>query len=363
MNNLAQKPAQSLTIQVRPKTIKRLTMWGVVLFALAAIVAIIPAVKSVVTIVIVALFLAFLLDPVVNFMENRGVDRLWAVILVFSFIVFLAALGFKFLSPIIFKEIQEIQLGIENQSPSEIISHLNKKLGSIIPVLASPAVQSELNAKISQALTGFFQKSFSMLVGLFSAVVSMVMVAFITFFFLKDGRRMKKTVISWVPNRYFEMALNIVHKTSSQLGRYIRGQLVVASIVATLCIVALYLLNIRYYFFIGAVAGLANMIPYFGPIVGAVPAIIIALIDTGSFGAVAAVAVAFACIQLFENVFVSPFIVSKSVELHPLTIIIVILIGGQLMGIFGMLLAVPTAGIVKVTAHELYLGLKNYRIL
>ncbi|MFQ6113739.1 MAG: AI-2E family transporter, partial [bacterium] len=289
-----EKPDQSLTIQVNPKALRRFAKWGIVLLALLAVLSFIPALKSVIIILVAALFLAFLLDPVVNFIENRGVDRLWAVILVFSLIVFLVALGFKFLSPVLFKEFHEMRLGIENQSPGEIISHLTKKLGSKVSFLASPAVQNELNAKISEALTAFFQKSFSMVVSLFSAVVSMVMVAFVTFFFLKDGRRMKKTVISWVPNRYFEMSLNILHKTSTQLGRYIRGQLLVASIVGTLCIIALYLLDIRYCFFIGAVAGLANMIPYFGPIVGAVPAIIIALIDTGSFGAVAAVAVAFA---------------------------------------------------------------------
>ncbi len=168
---------------------------------------------------------------------------------------------------------------------------------------------------------------------------------------------MKKTVVSWVPNRYFEMTLIILHKTGTQLGRYIRGQLLVASIVGSLSIFALYLLEIKYAFFIGAMAGLANMIPYFGPIVGAVPAIIMALIhNDGSLEIVAVVAVAFATIQLFENIFVSPFIVSKSVELHPLTVIIVILIGGQLVGIFGMLLAVPTASIIKVTRYK---SLKN----
>ena len=76
---------------------------------------------------------------------------------------------------------------------------------------------------------------------------------------------MKKTVVSWVPNRYFEMTLIILHKTGTQLGRYIRGQLLVASIVGSLSILALYILEIKYAFFIGAMAGLANMIPYFGP--------------------------------------------------------------------------------------------------
>jgi predicted PurR-regulated permease PerM len=351
-------PDQSLTLNIKPRTIKKYAKWSLTVLVLLGLLAIIPAIKTVVYIIIIALFLAFLLDPVVNFIENRGIERLWAVILVFAFIAFLGGVGFKFLAPVVSKQIKQINSGAKTQSPDELLLQLQQKLGDKLPFLSNPAVQRELKSIIDNLL----KESFSVVVGLISVVVTVVMVTFTTFFFLKDGRRMKKAVVSWVPNRYFEMSLNILHKTSTQLGRYIRGQLIVAAIVGTLSIIALDLLNIRFYFFIGAIAGLANMIPYFGPIVGAIPAIIIALVDTGSFGAVVAVAVAFASIQLFENVFVSPFIVSKSVDLHPLTIIIVILIGGQLMGIFGMLLAVPTASIIKVTAQELYWGLKNYRI-
>ncbi len=330
-----------------------------VLAAFVSLLWLLPALRSVINLVIFALFLAFLLDPIVNFLENRGVDRLVAVVFVFLLIVFLAVLGVRFLTPVITNEIHQMSQGLENQSSVDVIRLIEERLGDTVPILTNPRLQAELR----DALDGLLARSMSILLSLLSGMVSLVMVAFITFFFLKDGRRMKKAVVSWVPNRYFEMALIILHKTSTQLGRYLRGQLFVASIVGALSVTALYLLNVRYYFFIGTMAGLANMIPYFGPLVGAIPAILIAFIDTGSMGAVAAVAVAFASIQLFENVFVSPFVVSKSVELHPLTIIIAILVGGQLAGIVGMLLAVPTASIIKVAVRELMWGLKNYRIL
>lgn len=351
--------AQNLTVRFYPKTIRKIAKWAIVLIACSALLALMLTLKHVISVVVFALFLAFLLDPLVNFFENRGIDRLVGVIVVFAMLVFLGVLGLEFLAPVISNEIQQMSAGIDNEASGNIVSLIQENLGDKIPLLENPRVQEGLQNQI-EALV---MKSVSMLVNLVSAVVSLVMVALIAFFFLKDGRRMKKAVVSWVPNRYFEMTLIILHKTSTQLGRYLRGQLLVASIVGALSITALYLLDIRYYFFIGAIAGLANMIPYFGPLVGAIPAVIIAFVDTGSFGAVAAVAVAFASIQLFENIFVSPFIVSKSVKLHPLTIIIAILIGGQVWGIFGMLLAVPTTSVAKVTAQELYWGLKNYRIL
>lgn len=336
---------------------RNIFLFLVALLVIASLLWIVPALHSVINIVIIALFLSLILDPMVNFLENRGIKRLFGSILVFALIIFLAVAGFKFLAPVVSLEIKELSAGFNDESPGEVMDKISEKLGDI-PFLSNQEVQQ----KIKMKLTSILEKSFTVVFDILSAVVSMIMLAFITFFFLKDGRRMKKAIISWVPNRYFEMSLIIIHKINTQLGRYIRGQLLVALIVGALSVLALYLLEIRYYFFIGALAGLANMIPYFGPIVGATPAIIIAVLDTGTMGAIAAVVVAFASIQLFENVFVSPFIVSKSVELHPLTIIIVILIGGQLLGLFGMLLAVPVASIVKVTSREIAWGLKNYRI-
>ena len=348
-----------LSVRFNPGTIKKILGGFVLTLGFVALLILIPILQSVVTILIIAFFLALILNPIVNFIENRGIARLLASVLVFAIILFLGGVGFKFLAPRVTNEIKQMSSGLDEQSPGETLQKLQENLGDKIPFLSNPTIQKELKKKIDDLL----KKSFSMVVNVLSAAVSIIMLAFITFFLLKDGRRMKKTVVSWVPNRYFEMTLIILHKTGTQLGRYIRGQLLVASIVGSLSIFALYLLEIKYAFFIGAMAGLANMIPYFGPIVGAVPAIIMALIhNDGSLEIVAVVAVAFATIQLFENIFVSPFIVSKSVELHPMTVIIVILIGGQLVGIFGMLLAVPTASIIKVTARELHWGLKNYRI-
>lgn len=346
-------------LKLPPRALRRLAIWALAVAVVVWILALLPALRSVMTILVVALFLSFILEPIVSFLENHGINRGLASVLVFALLVFMGILAFKFLTPIVSHEVKELSAGINDQSPGDVMHKLQEKLGDNIPILSNPMIQDEIKKKSDDIL----KRSFSMVADVLSAVVSMIMLAFITFFFLKDGRRMKKRIISLVPNRYFEMALLIVYKINRQLGKYIRGQLLVAFIVGSMSISALYLLDIRYYFFIGALAGLANMIPYFGPIVGALPAIVIAVLDTGDLGAIAAVAVAFASIQLFENIFVSPFVVSRSVSLHPLTIILVILVGGQLLGIFGMLLAVPTASIVKVTFQEVTWGIRNYRVL
>ena len=136
----------------------------------------------------------------------------------------------------------------------------------------------------------------------------------------------------------------------------------VSLVIATLSITALYLLNIPYFFIIGLVAGLANMIPYFGPIVGALPAVLVAIIETGSMGSVVGVIIAFAIIQLLDNVLVSPMIVSKSVQIHPLSVILVILVGSSLAGLLGMLVAVPVFAVIQVIIKEIIWSFKNYRL-
>ncbi len=327
------------------------------LFLFLGVISLLPTLRSVLLIIVMAMFLSILLTPFVNFCEYRGVNRALASVLVFAVIIFLASMGFKLLAPVVSQQVKELSSGLNDQSPAQVMQLVREKIGDNIPVLSNPSVQAEIEKKVGEIL----KHSFTVVADVLSAVMSTIMIAFMTFFFLKDGRRIKKALIGWVPNRYFEVALMLQHKIVTQLGRYIRGQLLVAFIVGALSTLALYFLGVRYYFFIGAMAGLANMIPYFGPIVGALPAVVIAFLDTGEVGLVAAVIVAFASIQLIENVVVSPVIVAKSVELHPLVIIVVILIGGQLMGVFGMLLAVPAASIVKVTACELAWAMKHYR--
>jgi putative permease len=118
---------------------------------------------------------------------------------------------------------------------------------------------------------------------------------------------------------------------------------------------------VPYFLIIGAVAGVANMIPYFGPIVGAVPAIILNVIDKGSLSAALVVILAFIVIRLIDDTLVSPNILGRSLEIHPLLVIIAIFIGGEMFGIMGLLLCIPVTGIIKVTIQELIWNFKHYR--
>ena len=196
-----------------------------------------------------------------------------------------------------------------------------------------------------------------------SIISTVVIIPFVTFFLLKDGRDMKKLFISYIPNRYFEMSLNVLHKMDLQLGGYLRGQFIEAFVVGALAIFALWLLGIKYFILIGLFAGMANLIPYVGPVAGAVPAIVVALTNGANIEVIAYIILAFIIIQLIDNVVMQPLVLSKSVNLHPLVIVIAILIGGNFFGVLGMFLAVPAAGILKVTSSEIYNGIRKFNIV
>ena len=147
------------------------------------------------------------------------------------------------------------------------------------------------------------------------------------------------------------------------MGWYLRGQFTDAFVVGLLSVMALWLLDVQYFIIIGIFAGLANMIPYVGPVAGAVPAIVITLINGKEPISVLYIIIAFAIVQLIDNIIIQPLVLSKSVNLHPLIIVFAVLIGGQFFGLLGMLLAVPAAGIIKVTSSELYHGIRKFNLV
>ena len=200
--------------------------------------------------------------------------------------------------------------------------------------------------------------------GVVSGLTFVVIVPFVAFFFLKEGSQITRNLIEWVPNAYFELCLNLLHQINGQIGGYIRGQILATSVVATLAISALSAIELKYALPVGLLAGFANMIPFLGPLIGIISASIVALATGGELAMelVGKVVVIFLVIQLIDNVLIQPTVVAKSVEMHPLMVLFVVMVGSQLMGIVGMLIAVPLTGILKVSVQTAYEGLRGYRL-
>jgi len=343
--------------------------WRVFLIILAIVFMVFafPYVKDVLIMFIIAWLLSVLLSPLVNFLEHKGLARGWAILIVMILIFAVVGVSFSLLIPRIIRTVESIISKLQ----SDVITDYSLKIESFFEKNFNNA---ELARNVTATLNDFVLKLLGSLGEFFKSVgsflASMVIIPFITFFLIKDARRFKRAFISQVPNRYFELSLNIIHKIGNQVGKYIQGQAIDALIVGILSIIGLFIINLAfdgplpYFVLIGMLAGIANLIPYLGPVFGAVPALIIAILNNPpNLGLVLLwIVIVFILVQAIDNAFVSPMVVSKSVNMHPLTVVVAVIIGGNIAGAMGMLFAVPFTGILKVASSQVIWGVKNYEL-
>ena len=155
----------------------------------------------------------------------------------------------------------------------------------------------------------------------------------------------------------------IMKKVSLHLGLYVRAWIFDATFVGILLGFGFYIIGIPNALPLGVIAGLGHLIPYFGPIIGGVPAIILSIMINGDLSQVPLIIIVVLGVYAVDNGFVQPYIFGKSVDIHPILIILLIIAGGQLFGLIGMLLAIPVATVVKTMIKEIVFAFKNYRIV
>jgi len=331
-----------------------------ILLFLAGVVFFLFAIGEIVRLLIVAALLAYILDPVATWFESRGLSRLAATAVVFLGIGLAGYLFVSLVVPALVGEIQNLQASSSANQTSVIVSDLQKFLNEKLAYLGMQGI--DLDAKIQDAKRTVSEQLLGVLVTQAVPLIAhMVAIPFVIFFLLKDGREMKKTFLSMVSNKYFEFFLNLIYKMDLQLGAYLRGQFIDATIFGVLSTLAMWILNVKYFFFIGIFAGLANLIPYVGPIAGGVLASVLTVLTTGDISRVLYVIVAFALAKLVDDSVVQPLVIAKSVDMHPLMVLLVVIIGGEFFGILGMVLSVPCAGFAKVAVEESRMMMRRYK--
>ena len=336
------------------------------------------AIRSVLFPFILSFLVAYILDPIADRIESVGIPRGAAVGMIFLGIVLIFVLTVIFLVPVFQSQYQSISESLpayqENleQKASDLIHKIEQFVPTTLDTAASgpqsplairmnpEEVIGQITAWLQRQGQAILKKIPDLLSNAFDVISFLVIVPFATFFLMKDGHRIKIAMIRLVPNRYFEMSLNLLWRIDQQLGGYIRGQMVEVFAVGVLATIGFAVIGLKYFFVVGALAGITNVVPYLGPTVGFVAAAIVALITDGSMKMVLAAAVVALSVQLIDNTLVQPMVMSRSVDLHPLLIILAVLVGSQLMGVLGMVLAVPVAGIIKVTIQTVHEGVQRF---
>ncbi len=174
------------------------------------------------------------------------------------------------------------------------------------------------------------------------------------FFFLKDGQTFKRLALKWVPNSLFERTYDLGHQFNTQLGDYIFAKLVEATIVGLIIFLGLSAIGMRFSLLLGILAGVTNIIPYLGPVIGLIPILLLALAEYGSSATTGAIVVLYSIAYAIDIVFVFPILMSKIVNLHPIVVVVSVILGGQAMGVIGMLISIPAAAALKLIFTEIY---------
>lgn len=342
-------------------TIGRILKFLTISAIIAAAIWLVVLLKSILILLLISAVIAYILDPFASYLEFKGFSRLNATLMIFLIFSVVITLLSYVLVPALINELTFLQKGFDGSKASELFSVLEASIKENIPMLSGQDLN--LYGKLQSILKDLTDSYYLILVDIVSLISTIVIIPFTVFFFLKDGRSMKKNLFAIIPNKYFEMSLNLFDKVDRQLGGYLRGQFLDALIIGLLSIIALWILGVKYFVLIGVFAGLANMIPYAGPLAGMIVASSVVLINNGSGQDVIWVLVAFGIIQLIDNIIVQPLVLAKSVNLHPLIIIFAIVTGSQFFGIIGMLVAIPVTGILKVFIIEGYKSIRHYNLI
>ncbi len=173
-------------------------------------------------------------------------------------------------------------------------------------------------------------------------------------FILTDGAKFKRQFLKLVPNSIFERTYFLFYQFNKQLGDYVFAKFMEAAIVGLIVIVGLFFIDARFIFLLGIAAALTNIIPYLGPLIGVVPALIVVYMDFGIGPNFWATVILYLVANLIDIVFVFPLLVSKIVAIHPIVVVISVVLGSQYFGVIGMVICVPVAAIIKLVISEIY---------
>ena len=311
---------------------------------------------------LLSLVLSFLLDPLVNQMEKLC-TRTGSI-----FIVYILTLGLLFLAALwLTPHWQEFWSNMRTDFPrytAQVIESLKSLMAGLherFPMIEGYAFPTKVRIWAEQLMAAILSQTpqSAMKVG-----GLMVIVPLFTFFFLRDGRKIMRSCVALAPNRHFEMVRDLSYLISRQLAHFIRGRIIEAIIVGLIITAGLSLTDIRYAPMLGMFAGVTNLIPYIGPIIGMIPGILIAFVDLGAGGQFWWIVILYILIAqvLIDNFILIPILISRVSNLHPLLVFFAIIVGGKLYGIIGMIIGVPIVSIIKITLLEIRAYRRTFRL-
>lgn len=295
--------------------------------------------------------IAYLLDPILVKAEARGAKRLYALTLMY---VILGIMTFFFLTFMVPKLtmgwnsfIRDLPLYIMRvkQTALEWKTMIPERYGSD----EFQWLIDTLSGNIDKAAEKTGEMAYSFATRIFFNIFNIVLAPILVFFMLYYKQLIMDTVASWIPEHRREIIVGIGSEVNSSIGGYLRGQVIVSIIVAILSSGALYIMDIPHPLFCGIFAGAASILPFIGVIIATLPALFFAWFKYQAMAELLKIGIVFGIIYFLEGYIIKPLVFKESMNLNPLVTIIMVMALGELLGFWGILLALPIAAAIKIT--------------
>lgn len=313
--------------------------------------------------IIVSLILFYLFNPLVNLMERYRIPRLLGITIIYVAVVGIITLIVNLLIPIIGSQIE----GLIKNSPH----YLNKITQSIEKITTNSflssymsqvndwleSAQKKIPSMLSEYFDGFGPKLASFAEAVSNVGVVIVTTPFILFFMLKDGHRFKDYTTKIMPPKFRKDFHDLLEKMSVQVGSYIQGQIIVSFCIGVLLLIGYSVIGLKYPLVLASIAAVTSVVPYLGPTIAISPAIVIAIITSPWM--LLKLVIVWTLVQFFEGHFISPNVMGKTLKIHPLTIIFILLCAGNLMNVVGVIIGIPLYAVLKVLVSHIFLLFKR----
>lgn len=343
-----------LLMKLKPKKIWQLTR-GLLIFTVTA--WFLFSVRTIFIPFALGFVLAYILHPLADLLESCKMPRGAAIFLIY--LLFASAMGLTVFYgvPAIMRDLYQLIELIPRYSASvqDWIRGIQLDY-SRVPIPDSIRQVGDDTLKSLEGMAvGFIQGALEGIIGLFSQAFNLILAPVLSFYFLLDYKRLGPGILSLLPARYRLEVAAIGEEINEVIKRFIRGNILVALLVAILAATGMLLVGMDFPLLIGLLVGLTNFIPYFGAFISTVPVVLLALLKS-KWLALYVLGIMI-IIQQIEGNLISPKILGGCIGLHPLVIIFALLAGGKLLGFAGLLLAVPLAAVLKVVLRRVYLKL------
>ncbi len=330
------------------------------LLGLIAVFATLLAMRSLFVSVVLASVIYFLLAPACDFLERKKFSRLLSVTIPFVVLSVIGGVAIAILAPDVIAQFNALKTQMPQYvlGTQKFIEKAEFQLSSALSTLSLDGTLQEVENYLMTWGQNFFQ---SLPEFLSASMTVLFMAPFLAFFMLLDGRDFTRKIFSLVPNNLFELVVDLNHQINTQIGGFIRARLLETAIITAVIWIGLLILDFPYALVLSIFAGLLNLIPYVGPVIAAVPPIMIALVNADASDTLWAIIFIYTLAQVIDAVLIVPFLVAKIVNLHPITVVLSVILGGKLLGVLGMLICIPAASVIKVTLFSIYRHLTGFK--